>query len=98
MQIIDKDQRVEDITHSVRDHTRAIRGFKHDMYMRYNNTSNQDKKNRILEKIENIYQVMTAIYENYKIECMMSGKESKQLEDLLNAMTEFYEEILTLRY
>lgn len=35
---------IKEVTYSVKEHTRAIRKFKHDMYMRYINTDSQDKK------------------------------------------------------
>lgn len=89
---------IDDVTASVREHTKMIQGFKHDMYMRYNNTDSQYKRNEILNKIQNIEQVMTVIYENYKSECKMLSMEHGQLNELIQEMKVLYEEILTLRY
>lgn len=91
---------IKDITYSVNEHTRAIREFKHDMYMRYINTDSQDKKDIILNKIQNIEQVMTMIYDTYKSECkrfVVMGMEQGQLGELVASIVEFYEEVLSLR-
>ena len=91
---------IDDVTASVREHTKMIQGFKQDMYMRYNNTDSQDKKDIILSKIQNIEQVMTVIYENYKSDCIgfvVQGMEQSQLDELVVSITEFYEEVITLR-
>lgn len=82
---------------SVREHTKMIQGFKQDMYMRYNNTDSQDKKDVILNKIQNIEQVMLVVYENFKTESKMLSMEHGQLNELIQEMKVLYEEILTLR-
>lgn len=91
---------IKDVTYSVKEHTRAIREFKHDMYMRYINTDSQDKKDIILNKVQNIEQVMTMIYDTYKSECkrfVVTGMEQDQLDELVASTVEFYEEVLSLR-
>lgn len=91
---------IEEVTFSVKEHTKMIQGFKQDMYMRYNNTDSQDKKDIILSNIQNIEQVMTVIYENYKSECkgfVVQGMDQSKLDELVVSITEFYEEVITLR-
>lgn len=93
-------EQLQKLLKSVREHTKMIQGFKHDMYMRYNNTDSQDKKDIILNKIQNIEQVMTVIYENYKSECkrfVVMGMDHGQLNELIQEMKVLYEEIVTLR-
>lgn len=90
-------EQLQKLLKSVREHTEMIQEFKHDMYMRYNNTDSQYKRNEILNKIQNIEQVMTVIYENYKSECKMLSMEHGQLNELIQEMKVLYEEILTLR-
>lgn len=91
-------EQLQKLLKSVREHTKMIQGFKHDMYMRYNNTDSQDKKDIILNKIQNIEQVMYLVYENYKSECKMLSMDHGQLNELIQEMKVLYEEILTLRY
>jgi len=92
-------KKLEDVTYSVTEHTRAIREFKHDMSMKYNNTDNQYKKNRILDKIRNIECIMGVLHnqflDEYK-ELNGQGAEAELLEKLKNHIDEFYTEILAL--
>lgn len=97
---MDKNERLQKLLRSVREHTKMIQEFKHDMYMRYNNTDSQDKKDKILEKIQNIEQVMLVVYEKYKSEyrvLVLLGTDVEQLKYLIKVIMEFYEEVLSLR-
>ena len=92
--------KLEDVAYTVTEHTRAMREFKHDMSMKYHNTNNQDKRNRILEKIGNIESIMSGIHgkfvEEYE-DLNGQGADAELLEKLKNHINEFYTEILSLK-
>ena len=91
---------IEDVIHSVKEHIRAIREFKHDMYMRYNNTDSQDKKDIMLNKIHNIEQVMTVLYDKFEEDYYWlnaKGEDNDLVVELRNSIDEFHKEILSLK-
>jgi len=93
-------ERLEDVAYSVTEHTRAIREFKYEMSMKYSNATNTDKKNRIVQKVRDIEQVMLLVHnafvEDYN-NLNSLGADAQLLEKLNKAILEFHAEILSLK-
>lgn len=95
-------EELEKLKHDVNEHTRAIKEFKHDMFMKYNNTNNKDKRSIILQKVNSIYEVMMLIHKRFVAEydeAVIDGSEDKDtiVNDIKNNIDVFYEEVLSLR-
>lgn len=91
---------VDKLLFDVNEHTRAIRQFKHDMFMRYNNTNNEEKKAKIIEKISNIYEVMMIIYNIFLAEynkLLSIGSRSNDVIKIKKNIDIFYDEIISLK-
>lgn len=97
---MDKLKTLDEVLYSVKEHTRAIKEFKHDKSMRYNNTNNKEKKQKIIEEIQDIEYIMTLIHAGFmsKYKRFAGSKvDYKKLLSLKRYIDEFHIEIVSLR-
>lgn len=94
-----KVETLEEIQNPLEEHLGALKKFKYETFMRFNNTSNQEKQVELLKQVNSIQMAMefmfTAIHEKYwELENQFnSDDEQKQKDMILDLMEEFRREI-----
>jgi len=92
-------EELEKLKHDVNEHTRAIKEFKHDMFMKYNNTNNKDKMSRIIQKVNSIYEVMMLVHKRFVAEYddLAAQTDVSDVNVVDADIKVFYDEVSSLR-
>lgn len=56
---------LDELQKSLIEHTDALKKFKHDMFMKFNNTNSKKKQSKILDKVEHIYKAMDFVFTHF---------------------------------